>query len=75
MAGLWPAHSLAGLPLVVILWRGKALILFALWVNVLIVGLLEAICGLIGVCPLCWYLVEGEGCNGVKMGLGIIPAI
>jgi len=47
------------LPLVVVLIRGKALYLFALWVNVLIVGLLEAIYGAFMACPLCWVVLVG----------------
>jgi len=59
--GLWHPVPLAGLPLVVVYVWGKTLYLFALWVNVLIVGLLEAICGGFGGFGLCWVVLWGKG--------------
>lgn len=57
--GLWHPVPLAGLPLVVVYVWGKTLYLFALWVNVLIVGLLGAIYGAFMACPLCWVVLVG----------------
>jgi len=65
--GLWHPVPLAGLPLVVVYVWGKALYLFALWVNVLIVGLLEAIYGAFMACPLVGIGCGGKGWNGFKM--------
>ena len=58
--GLWHPVPLAGLPLVVVYVWGKTLYLFALWVNVLIVGLLEAIYGAFMGIGLCWVMLVGE---------------
>jgi len=76
MAGLWPAHSLVCLPLVVCFVWGKLLSLLPRWVKWLIVGLLQAICGGLLVVPLCWVGRRGKGAVlGLKMLLPLIPII